>query len=290
MTTLHLIEREVKQVIHQIPPLPGVVMRLIELVDSENATAEQVESLIVADPVLTAKVLHLANSAYYGLSRSISTIKQALLVLGFHAVKNLALGIAAITVLKNGRTPTARELELWEHSFLCAGIARELMLRLKRGARKAEEAFMGGLLHEIGAVVLMTRFPREYQKVLEYARKPQSEAFSLIEAERQLLGTDHAQVGGLLAERWELPEGLVEVIASHHAPALPDNEHAPVIASVMLGDFWSHQQHGGTEFGFALVPPPVEASQKFALPESEREALLQHIGEQARAMRQIVVG
>lgn len=290
MTTLHLIEREVKQVIHQIPPLPGAVIRLIELVDSENATAEQVESLIVADPVLTAKVLHLANSAYYGLSRSISTIKQALLVLGFHAVKNLALGIAAITVLKNGRTPTPHELELWEHSFLCAGIARELMLRLKRGARKAEEAFMGGLLHEIGIVVLMTRFPRDYQKVLEYARKPQSEAFSLIEAERQLLGTDHAQVGGLLAERWELPDELVEVIASHHAPALPDNEHAPVLASVMMGDFWSHQQHGGTEFGFALVPPPVEASQKFALPESEREALLQHIGEQARAMRQIVVG
>jgi HD-like signal output (HDOD) protein len=290
MTTLHLIEREVKQVIHQIPPLPGVVMRLIELVDSENATAEQVESLIVADPVLTAKVLHLANSAYYGLSRSISTIKQALLVLGFHAVKNLALGIAAITVLKNGRTPTARELELWEHSFLCAGIARELMLRTRRGAHKAEEAFMGGLLHEIGAVVLMTRFPTEYQKVLEYAPRHRGENLSLSEAERQLLETDHAQVGGLLAERWELPEGLVEVIASHHAPALPDNEHAPVIASVMLGDFWSHQQHGGTEFGFALVPPPVEASQKFALPESEREALLQHIGEQARAMRQIVVG
>lgn len=290
MTTLHLIEREVKQLIHQIPPLPGAVIRLIELVDSENATAEQVESLIVADPVLTAKVLHLANSAYYGLSRSISTIKQALLVLGFHAVKNLALGIAAITVLKNGRTPTPHELELWEHSFLCAGIARELMLRLKRGARKAEEAFMGGLLHEIGIVVLMTRFPRDYQKVLEYARKPQSEALSLIEAERQLLGTDHAQVGGLLAERWELPDELVEVIASHHAPALPDNEHAPVLASVMMGDFWSHQQHGETEFGFMITPPPVEASQQFALPESERAALVQRIAEQARAMRQIVVG
>ncbi len=290
MTTLHLIEREVKQVIHQIPPLPGVVMRLIELVDSENATAEQVESLIVTDPVLTAKVLHLANSAYYGLSRSISTIKQALLVLGFHAVKNLALGIASITVLKNGRAPTPQELELWEHSFLCAGIARELMLRLKRGTRKAEEAFMGGLLHEIGIIVLMTRFPKEYQQVLEYAHKPQSEGLSLMDAERQLLGTDHAQVGGLLAERWELPDELVEVIASHHAPVLPASDHAQVLASVMLGDFWSHQQHGGTEFGFALVPPPVEASQKFALPESEREALLQHIGEQARAMRQIVVG
>ncbi len=290
MTTLHLIEREVKQVIHQIPPLPGVVIRLIELVDSENATAEQVESLIVADPALTAKVLHLANSAYYGLSRSISTIKQALLVLGFHAVKNLALGIAAITVLKNGRAPSARELELWEHSFLCAGIARELMLHFNRGARKAEEAFMGGLLHEIGVVALMTRFPTEYQKVLEYAPRHRGENLSLIEAERQLLGTDHAQVGSLLAERWELPEELVEVIASHHAPALPDNEHAPMIASVMLGDFWSHHQHGGTEFGFALVPPPVEASQKFALPESEREALVQRVSEQARAMRQIVVG
>lgn len=288
MTVRRTIEREVKQVVHQIPPLPGVILRLIELVDSENASAEQVESLITTDPALCAKVLHLANSAYYGLSRSIGTVKQATLVLGFHAIKNLVVGIAAMMALKNGRKPSAHELAIWEHAFTCAGIARALILHTKRGVRKAEEAFMGGLLHEIGILVLLTRFPSEYQKVLESARAPNREFRSLVEAERTLLETDHAELGGWLAQRWELPPSLVESIASHHAPALPEGEQRTVLASIMLGDYWSHLFSDETEMGFPLTPPPIEAIQLFSLPEAERNSLVHRVVEQTQAMRQVV--
>lgn len=286
MTVRYTIEREVKQVIHQIPPLPGVVLHLVELVDSENATADQVESLITVDPVLSVKVLHIANSAYYGLSRSIYTIKQAVLVLGFHTLKNLVLGISAIAVLKNGRKPSAVETTIWEHSFVCAGIARELMARAKQPLRKMEEAFMGGLLHEIGAIVLMTRFPKEYQRVLE--RASQGIRQTLLEAEREMLGTDHAEVGGYLAEHWKLPTNLAEVIAGHHAPVLPECDNKAVLAGVMLGDYWSHLHAGAEELGFELTPPPLEAEQLFGLADSERALLIERVAEQTQSARQIL--
>lgn len=286
MTVRHVIEREVKHVIHQIPPLPGVVLHLVELVDSESATADQVESLITVDPVLSVKVLHIANSAYYGLSRSISTIKQAVLVLGFHTIKNLVLGISAIAVLKNGRKPSAVETAIWDHSFLCAGIARELMARAKQPLRRVEEAFMGGLLHEIGAIVMMTRFPKEYQHVLE--RASQSFGQTLLEVEREMLGADHAEVGGYLAEHWKLPSNLVEVIAGHHAPVLPEGDNKAVLASVMLGDYWSHLHAEAQELGFELTPPPPEAERLFGLADSERALLIERAAKQAQSARQVL--
>ncbi len=286
MTVLRTVEQEVKQAIHQLPPLPGVVAKIVELVESESATVDQIEELIATDPVLTAKVLHLANSAYYGLSRSISTVKQALLVLGFHTVKNLVLGVAVMSALRTGRHPTAQEIALWEHAYTCAGIAREIARRARLSARNIEDTYMGALLHDIGRILLVTRFPSHYQKVIEKANLHTT----LLEAEQAIVGTDHAEVGGKITEKWNLPPLLVQIVAEHHAPSLPEGPIRPILSAVMVADYWSHLLLGGEEGGIAFPVPPPEASALFSISEPEREAIVQKVGEHLSAIRQVIVG
>ncbi|MEN3002180.1 MAG: HDOD domain-containing protein [Armatimonadota bacterium] len=275
--------RDIERAVHDLPALPSLVMRLVELVESENATAEQVERLITADPALTAKVLHLANSAYYGLTRAISTVKQAVIVLGFHTVKNLVLGISAFMALRGSRSPSKVELGLWEHSFACAGIAREMMLAHKQSLRQAENVFMAGLLHDIGVLFLYTRFPKEYQKVLQSAN-PQRMRH---EVETEILGMNHAEVGALITDAWGLPTMLVSLIGNHHAPYLPEGEARLPTACLMVADHWSHQ-HIHTEYEFSLPVYPPEADTVIQLAEEKREALIKRVLDSVAAMRQVV--
>ncbi len=277
------IRKDIERAIHELPALPGLVTRLVELVESENATADQIEQLIATDPALTVKVLHLANSAYYGLTRTISTVKQAVIVLGFHTVKNLVLGVSAFMALRGNRAPSPLEISLWEHSFACAGIAREMVLAAGRGIRQAENAFMAGLLHDIGVLFLYTRFPKEYQKVLRNAN-PQKARH---EVEGEILGLDHAEVGAQIADGWNLPPLLVNLIGAHHAPYLPEGDLRFLTACLMLADSWSHQQIA-TEHEFAIPAYPPEAAQVVNLPDDRREAILKRVFESVSAMRQVV--
>jgi HD-like signal output (HDOD) protein len=277
------IRRDIERAIHELPALPGLVMRLVELVESDNATVEQVEQLIEADPVLTVKVLHLANSAYYGLTRAVSTVKQAVIVLGFHTVKNLVLGVSAFMALRGKSTASPVELELWEHSFACAGIAREMMLAKKQAIRQVEDTFIAGLLHDIGVHFLLTRFPKPYQLVLRCASPKRTRH----EVEAEILGTDHAEVGAMIADYWSLPPVLVKLIGAHHAPCLPEDELRLPTACLMVADSWSHQQIS-TEQSFALPSHPPEADEVVSLPEAQRDAILQRVFESVAAMRQVV--
>jgi len=277
------IRKDIERAVHELPALPGLVTRLVELVESESATADQIERLITTDPALTVKVLHLANSAYYGLSRTISTVKQAVIVLGFHTVKNLVLGVSAFMALRGNRSPSPLELGLWEHSFACAGIAREVMLAVGHGIRQAENAFMAGLLHDIGVLFLYTRFPKEYQRVLRNTNAQQTRH----EVEGEILGIDHAEVGALIADGWGLPPTLVSLIGNHHAPCLPEGELRFPTACLMVADYWSHQQIA-TEHEFATPSYPPEADAVVKLSDEQRDAILKRVFDSVAAMRQVV--
>jgi HD-like signal output (HDOD) protein len=277
------IRKDIERAVNELPALPTLVSRLVELVESESATADQIEQLITTDPALTVKVLHLANSAYYGLTRTISTVKQAVIVLGFHTVKNLVLGVSAFMALRGARAPSAFEVGLWEHSFACAGIAREIMIVTERGIRQAENAFMAGLLHDIGVLFLYTRFPKEYERVMRAAQPDGARH----EVEGEILGTDHAEVGALITDSWGLPPMLVRLIGNHHAPYLPEDELRLPAACLMLADSWSHQQIA-TEHGFATPPHPPEAEEVVKLPDERRDAILQRVFDSVAAMRQVI--
>lgn len=279
------IQSRIRKAAQEIPPLPGAVMQVLDLVDREDATAEQLQKIISSDPSLSAKVLQLANSAYYGLSRQVSTIQQAVIILGFQTVKNLVLGLAAFQAFKGEKHATPEMLSLWERSFVCAGVALEIAKVKKLGLANAETAFMGGLLHDLGLLFLAQYFPIPNNQIAHAAR----EDYTRHDTEQKMLGIDHAAIGALIADHWQLPSALVQMIANHHAPYLPDNEYRPLIACVSLASSWVLTANPELNFNFAPPEPPEDAIQWAGIDEAVQQEILMGVAERAQSMRHVMV-
>src|SRR5882672_4669679 len=211
MDRLHL--KKVTEAMVALPTLPLVASRLLEsIADPDAATSEEIGSVIALDPALTARTLKLANSDFYGFPRKVGTVDLAVVVLGPATIRDLVLGAAVFQTLD----PTWKTLTgLWSHSLACGVAARAMAGRC--GYRLESEAFAAGMLHDIGKVALRQTHPDRYDAAIALVR---DQGIPMIEAERGVLGSDHAEVGGWLAERWGLPGDLVEAIACHHRPEL----------------------------------------------------------------------
>ena len=202
------------QGILDLPSLPTVVAKIVELVDNPKTNARTLARLISSDPALTARILKLANSSYYGFPRRIGTINLAIVVLGFNSVRDLA--VSASIVDRLNLEPGNHRFDMsgfWDHS-LGVAIAARMLLKLG-SARVIGEAFVAGLLHDIGRLVIVRYMPAEYARISALVRNG---GVALWEAERQVLMMDHAQIGALLCRYWHLPENLCEAISWHHNP------------------------------------------------------------------------
>ena len=199
-------KKQVKR-IKNLPTVPGIVQKISKMVENPDTTPAEVGRLISQDQVLSAKVLRMANSAFFGMSRKISSITQALIVLGFDVVKGLVLSSSVFDMMKQSMDG------LWEHSIGCAAAAGVLAAHL--GRQDAEEVLLAGLLHDLGKVVLILQLPEETAQVLEVCEKKQ---VSFYEAEKEVLDFNHGDVGLWLAEHWNLPLALAEPMRYHHQP------------------------------------------------------------------------
>jgi putative nucleotidyltransferase with HDIG domain len=212
---------------------------MIELVDNPKTSAASLARLICADQALTARILKLANSAYYGFPREISTVNQAIVVLGFNAVKDTGLSLSVFDMFKDGPSTSGFDItRFWEHS-MAAGIGARLCAR-RTAPGLVGEGFVAGLLHDIGKVVFRQYFPREFGQILDLV----TQGCSLDDAEMQILGCSHAQVGAWLVEKWRLPAKIVEAIAYHHIPAQAPSEPA-FVAAITLANYLVHRHNLG---------------------------------------------
>jgi putative nucleotidyltransferase with HDIG domain len=234
-----------------LPTLPTVVSKMIDLVDSPRTSATALARLISSDQALTAKVLKFANSAYYGFPREISTVNMAIVVLGFNAVKEMGLSLSVFDVFK--KTPSAADFDVtlfWEHSVGC-GVASRMLARAYR-APFAGEAFVAGLLHDMGKVILKQYFEPEFADILN-SQKEQNK--TLEEAEASAIATGHAQIGAWLAEKWNLPKIICDTVLHHHDPWESKAERL-FVACVTLGDYLCHATSTGQSG--RLVPPLLD--------------------------------
>ncbi|MGE5380440.1 MAG: HDOD domain-containing protein [Methylocystaceae bacterium] len=209
------VEQVVAQV-QDLPTLPAVATEVIKLTDDPNATAQDINRVVGKDQGLTAKVLKLANSAYYGFPRRISTITEATVLLGFQTLRSIVMAASVSDMLS--REVEGYSLgsgELWRHSQATAMGARLLARQCKYPA--ADVAYTAGLLHDIGKVILNHYLKESYDQVLEMVT---NEGIPFMEAETTILGFNHAEVGARVGEKWNLPLPLVEAIANHHSPHL----------------------------------------------------------------------
>jgi putative nucleotidyltransferase with HDIG domain len=194
-----------------LPTIPVVLARVLQLVDADKANGKELIEVIEHDQALTAKILRLANSAFFGQSRRVATIQRAVVLLGFTTVRNLALGVKVWDVLGAG-IARSRVDELWSHAVAVGLATRSLAGRLRAG--DPEEGFTAGLLHDVGRLVLAMRFRDEYWRVVGGAGEVQP----IHEQEAATFGVDHAEVAGWMLEAWSLPPTIVDAVRLHHAP------------------------------------------------------------------------
>ena len=205
---------EIVRGVNDLPAMPWVVARVVSLTDDPNSSINELNEVICQDQSLTAKVLRLSNSAYYGYSRRIATIVDAIGILGFNAIRNLVLAAHTYNILK--REVKGYQIapgDIWRHSMTCAIAARAIAKRVRYPV--PEQAFIAGLLHDIGKVILSVYVAEAYDEISRRVHEGQ-QPFSVVEQE--VLGFTHAAVGGRVAEKWNLPADHVEAIACHHTP------------------------------------------------------------------------
>jgi len=200
--------------IKELPPLPQSIPQILEITRRPDSSAQDLARVFERDPTLTASILKLANSSYYGFNREISTISHAIVCLGFNTIKSIALTASTHNMLNDGLF--AYKLEkgmLWQHSITCATCARMIAQRIKY--KDCEEAYIAGLLHDIGKIILSSFAEEQYDQILEKT-KDNKTPFNI--AELEVLGYDHPQIGGKIIEKWNLPPVLVEAVQFHHQP------------------------------------------------------------------------
>lgn len=200
--------------VKDIPMLPDRIGRIIKITEDPDSTIEDLEKEILLDQSLTSKILKLANSTHYGYPRKINTISQATILLGFQTIKSIALASTVNKMMeKELKGYALGKNDLWTQSQTCAIISRYIAKDI--GFYNPETAYIGGLLRDIGKTILNYYVEKEYNAI---ANRVEFGKISFLEAEEEILGFNHAQVGEKIAEKWNFPEDLVESIALHHNP------------------------------------------------------------------------
>ncbi len=190
-----------------LPTLPPIVSRLNEMVEDEDVTAVSLGKVIEKDQVLTSKLLRMVNSSFFGFPQRISTVSNAIVLLGFNVIKTLIVTSSIFDVMQSS------DIGLWEHSLGCAAFSG--IMAARRNIKNPEEVSTASLIHDIGKVVIRSEFPEYYAKIVEDVER---RGVFMREAEEEVLGVQHGEIGGWLADEWNLPERLSIPIRFHHYP------------------------------------------------------------------------
>lgn len=204
---------EVIACLRQLPALPSAVAQLLTTFGNEEVDVAEIARQIGRDQALAARLLRVANSSFYGLQGKVATINDAVVILGFSAVRSMVLAVGISGVFRADHCPGFDRPAYVRHA-VGVGLAARALAR--QTGRNAELAFTGGILHDIGALVLASCFPDSYSEAMAYRERHEC---SHLVAERDIIGLDHAEIGGLLADAWSFPASLRAALAGHHAPA-----------------------------------------------------------------------
>ncbi|OGC90824.1 MAG: hypothetical protein A2W25_12890 [candidate division Zixibacteria bacterium RBG_16_53_22] len=236
------IRRKMKHIvshIHSLPTPPSVFHQINEVINNPDTSAYDVANIMSEDPALTAKVLRLTNSAFYGVSRTVTNVKQAVLILGLEVVKSLVISASVFEMFSRRENPDAGYLDyFWRHSLATAIVARIIARQIRiTSLPEIEVAFSAGLLHDIGKLIIASELKDallEIKKALE-----RDQALAEYGAEIKVLGFSHADIGACLCVKWNLPESICRAVAFHHEETLAGSD--PWIALVHLSNHIGHQ-------------------------------------------------
>lgn len=264
---LHSLEIKIARS-ENLPVLPQIASAVLRVADDPNASAKSVERIIERDPAITAKILRVASSAYYGQSQVVS-VGRAISVLGLGTIKSLVVGVAYQQVLQGKSTSkNFDKMEFWRHSLAVATASR-ILAKLKLPL-KAEELYSAGMMHDVGMLVMDRFCHDELDGNIKDARDGKN---ALHRIEEQTLGFNHADVGGILAERWGLTPLMRSAITNHHS-LNPDDPHFEAVCFISAANTLAYRA------GFCNAVPGLEpefepvALEKIAIPEQQLDVIV----------------
>lgn len=249
--TAQVVATAIRDVSH-IATLPEITLKIVELVEDHSSTAQDLHKVISNDPALCSRILKVVNSSFYGMPGQIGSINRAIVLLGLNAVKNIAISASLSKLFKGGQLcPAFAAKELWRHSVATAATSKLIADTLKLGL--PDEAFLAGLMHDIGVMVEMQHDRNKLVEVINSlgATKEGVPNADMLEAERRVFGATHEDFGRGLCEKWKFPKSLGAVAGSHHAPLqLPDDQRT-LPALVHIADRLAADADGGFRLDMA---------------------------------------
>lgn len=274
-----IVERVLKS--PRLPSLPAIALEVIDLVQRPDVNIDQIADTIQQDPALSSRILKTVNSSFYGLSHSVGTISQALVILGLSSVKTLALGFSLVNNLKDTCSEGFDHMMFWKRSLYSAVAAKSLAK--EANIIDQEEAFLAALLQDVGMLAMAQTLGSSYHQLVAQTGRDHS---LLIALEHEHLGTDHPQIGSALATQWNLPSMLIHPVRYHEDPLAGPEDFGQLIKCVALGGQAASVFVSETP-GEALQAYYRHAEQWLGLTKEQTEPLLNGIHRDTVEMRRL---
>jgi len=238
-----LSDASIKRIISQIeslPSMPSIYTEIVAEMQSDDPSIKKVAAIISQDVSMTAKILQVVNSVFFGLSRKISSTQQAVMLLGLETIKSLVLSVKIFAEFSRKKFSWFNIDQLFNHSMSVSCYAQAIVKSEKMERDLISNSLMAGLLHDLGKLILATNFPKPYRQVLAEAQNSDQYLWDL---EYETFGTSHAEIGAYLMGLWNLENPIIEAIAFHHCPLKSMARNMGLLTAVHVGDALDHSEH-----------------------------------------------
>jgi len=256
----HETGQQLLDAVELMPELPKSVREVLRLSNDATTSQKELVDVIKRDPVFTLKMLRLVNSPYFGLSREITSINHASVYLGLNTLKNVAVGLGVVGIVPHFNPAGLEMGAFWLHSLAVASGTRMLGAMLGVSRDEAADYFAAGLLHDVGKVVMALHAPEQFSKVREIAIETDG---VLSRMEMEHMGMTHSEIGGLLAEKWNLPKGLKDALQFHHTPL--EGKPSQLVDCVFVADQIAKKLAFGSAGDYTVLELPQPIQDRFSL-------------------------
>lgn len=252
--TSSALSKKISDAIGKMPAFPKSMQRILELSRDINCPPKELVSVIEKDPVMTMKLLHIINSAYYSFPKQITSVNQSIVYIGLNTIKNMALSFSVTGVLPQQNAAGFDMQRHLMHSLVTASLARILCQKFSRDGTDPGDCNLAGLLHDFGKVVFAQFMPEEFRQALRFSAEKN---VPLHVAEQQIIGVDHSVVGAMLVEGWQFPKNISDTIRHHHDGAFPNStlHHCLFVADQLS----KHSSLNNSGLGMVEELPPAIA-------------------------------
>ncbi len=224
--------------VNTLSPIPKILTEVLELLNDQYTSPHVLAKAISKDQGVVLKLLTIANSPFYGLSKRVASIEFAIMILGYDEIRNIVSALSLMESMKNKSDQYLDQKNFWMHSYITATISKKIAMDL--GLEKSGEVFLAGLLHDLGISVVHRFMHSDFVTIYDVVGK----GTPFLEAEKETLGMDHQAVGEILLKNWNIPELICNIVKNHHSPQL--SADAPVLSSVVhLADYMTQKLQMG---------------------------------------------